>query len=504
MRKLRLIVLIFLLLFCIEVCTAQEIRLDVKEHVLRNGMKVLILERHTSPTFVGFIQCRVGSANERTGLTGVSHLLEHMLFKGTKIFGTWNYAAEVPLMKKMDALDEQIRAERAKLQTAYGRGDPGKIRAFQKEIRALQKEQERYIIKNEIWGIYQQNGADVLNASTSYDGTQYYVSLPSNRLELWMLIESDRMANPVLREFYSERDVVQEERRMSIDNRPWGRLFENLMATAYYASPYHWFVIGWPGDLENMRREDVERYFKTYYSPNNSVAVIVGDVKEEEVMRLMRKHFEPIPPQKIPLPLTTAEPTQVGERRVEVEFDAGPQLMIGFHGPPYGHRDQFALEICGEILSSGRTSRFYKKIVEEKKMAQYVHGYNLDQRLGNIFIIEANVKQPHTSAELEQAIYEELEKLKTEPISDWELQKVRTQIEANFVRGLGYNLGLAFRLAHAENLTGSWRNFDQRSRLQAVTPKDIMEAARKYFVKKNRTVVILVPVTKEEKKEVAK
>jgi predicted Zn-dependent peptidase len=497
--KLRLIFLAGLVILTACALAASEIHINVEEHTLKNGMKVLILPRHNLPVFTGFIQFNAGSVMEKPGITGISHLLEHMMFKGTHDMGTTDYKAELPFMKEIDELAGQWYAEKAKLRTEYGKGDPAKLKALEEKIKALIEKQRKYIVKNELWGTYLQNGAQALNASTGNESVQYYVSLPANRLELWAYLESDRMAHPVLREFYSERDVVNEERRMG-DNEPSYRLLKEFLAMAFASSPYRAPVVGYESDITTVRREDAQMYFKTYYAPNNAVAVIVGDVKPAEVMKLIRKYFEPIPAQKAPDPMMTCEVEQQGERRIEMEADAFPFVMIGWHGPKYGSKDEFALDVLSSILSDGRTSRLYRNLVEKQRVALAVGGYNLSYRYASLFIIRGMSKAPRTTADLEKAIYAELERLKTEPVEAREIEKVCNNMEVDFLRELSSNLWMAFKLGGAQTLTGDWRNFDQRAQLRSVTADDIMRVARTYFVKKNRTVATLTRASSSDGK----
>ncbi|MFH0800896.1 MAG: pitrilysin family protein [bacterium] len=496
MKKILLITLAFLLLSA--GAQARSVQVAVREHTLGNGMRVLILPKRDAPVVAAFIQFRTGSVNERPGLTGASHLLEHMMFKGTKIFGTTDYQAEAPMLREIDRLAALMEKEQAKLLTAYGKGDPGKVSALKQKIMALIEKERKYIVKDELWSTYQKNGCESLNASTGYDTTQYYVELPANRLELWALMESDRIKNAVFREFYSERDVVREERRLGIETRSEGLLWEKFMSTMFEATPYHWYVLGYASDIETMKREEVAEHFKTYYAPNNAVAVIVGDVQEDQVMALMKKYFEPIPAQRPPRPVFARDEKQCGEKRIEVEFDAKPSLTIGFHGPLFGSSDQYALEILGRILSLGRTSRFYQELIDKRPLALSADAYNMDMPYANFFVIEALPKAPHTTRELEESIYAELEKVKTEPVSQWELEKVRNQMDADFVRGLEDNMGLARMLGSAKIRTGDWRNFDEREKYAKVTPEDIMRVAGTYFTKTNRTVAELVSKEKEK------
>jgi predicted Zn-dependent peptidase len=405
--------------------------------------------------------------------------------------GTTDYKKELHLMEKIEKVVDKI-------DHAWAEKNKEKIKDLKEELAELQKEQKRYIVKDELWQTYMRHGGVGLNASTGNDGTQYFVSLPSNRLELWFFLESDRMKIPLFREFYSERDVVYEERRLRTDTQPRGKLWEEFEATAFKAHPYGWPVVGWAADLETVRRVEVEEYFKTYYAPNNAIAVIVGDVDVKEVIRLAEKYFERIPAQSPPPPVQTREPEQHGERRVTVEFEANPHLLIGYHKPELTHPDQFVFDVMGSILSRGRTSRLYENIVKKKKLATRIWASGGGQQFPNLFIFSATPRHPHTPEEIEEAIYEEIERLKTEPISDWELEKVRNQADADFIRGLRSNFGMAYRLGNYEALTGSWKYLvDVIEKRKAVTPEEIMNVSRKFFTSTNRTVATLVKIEKE-------
>ncbi len=468
-----------------------DIQLDVKKRVLSNGMRVLVLENHAAPVFSSIIRFSTGSVDEHPGITGTSHLLEHMLFKGTRIVGTSNYEAEVPIMAKIDSVAHLAYAEQVKLQSPLNPPDSSRLKELRQQIADLQTQQKQYIIKDELWGTYLQNGGSGLNASTGNDGTQYYVSLPKNRLELWAFLESDRMANLVLREFYSERDVVMEERRLSYDNQARGRLGEAAMSTIYSASPYSWPVIGWMSDLMTVQREDVEAYFKSHYSPANAVAVIVGDVNADSVFALCERYFGKVPAQPLPRPVVTRDAPQTGERRVEVEYDASPSAEIAWVTPQIGHPDLPALEVAADILSDGRTSRFFKNI-REKKLGTVNASVDYS-RLPGTFSCSVTPYGDHTIQELEAVIYAEIDRLKTEKVSEWELQRVRNQVDAQLLRSLESNNGLAFRLASSEGLTGNWHHFlDRANAVKQVTADDVMRVVKEYLVKKNRSVIYVV------------
>lgn len=504
MKKILLTVTMVVLPFSVQ-AKKGEIQLDVKSHTFSNGLQLLVVERHLSPTFSAIVRFKVGSADEKPGITGSAHLLEHMLFKGTRNIGTSNYDAEVPLMARIDTLAHELDRAIAETRKPTYRGGNERVDSLRALIAEIQEQQKPYIIKDELWETYLKNGGSGLNASTGNDGTQYYVSLPSNRLELWAYLESDRLAGPILREFYSERDVVYEERRLRTDNSPYGKLFEQFNAAAFTAHPYGWPVVGWASDLETVLREQVEDFFHQYYSPNNVVISIVGDVDFDNVVKTVERYFGNIPPSKNPVPpVTTVEPEQSGERRVTVEYDAEPQLAIGYHMPAGGDVDFEVFDIIGDILSRGRTSRLYKSLVEEKQLATSVGAGAGFTRYPDVFTITATPKAPHTVEEVEEAIYEELTRLQQEGPTDWELQRVRNQLDADYVRGLRSNRGLAWRLADMQAKVGDWSYMlTLKNKRQAVTAEGVKRVMAESFIPDNRTVAHLVKPEKKREGEQA-
>lgn len=486
-----ILLLLGFLLVCAPEIRAFSLEGRVKEFTLENGMKVLFLERPQSPTMALYIRFRVGAVDENIGMTGTAHLLEHMLFKGTKTLGTRNFAEEEKILARMDSVSMAMETEKAKGE----RTGAAYLRHLEESMKALQEEHAKYVIKDEIERIYKENGGVGFNAMTGADTTTYVVSLPANRLELWARVESDRLLNPVLREFYSERDVVMEERRRSVDSQPERILLENFLAVSFLAHPYGRPIIGWPADIRSLDREGTELFFRTYYSPANTVLTIVGDVKAEEALPLLKKYFERIPRRMLPAPLRTVEPPQAGERRLEVLADANPQMIIGFHKPNAPHPDDAALEIVERLLSSGRTSRFYRRLVEEEKIAVRVSAANgwPGERYPNLFLIFATPRHPHPAGDLEKAVLEELDRLKREPVPAEELRKIQNQIQTSFLRQLNSNARLAYWLSYGESLFGDWRYLVRRVEAYGkVTPEDILAAAKKYFTARNRTVAVLV------------
>jgi predicted Zn-dependent peptidase len=493
MKKILLTTMLVILPYTLQAETG-DIQLDVKTHTFSSGLQLLVVERHLSPTVSTIVRFKVGSADEKPGITGTAHLLEHMLFKGTEKIGTTDYKAEVPLMEQIDELAHELEQAVLETRDPLYRGGNEKVDSLRTRIADLQAQQKQYIVKDELWETYLKNGASFLNASTGNDGTQYYVSLPSNRLELWAYLESNRMAGPILREFYSERDVVYEERRLRTDNEPFGKLEEQLYAAAYTAHSYNWPVVGWASDLETVLREQVEDFFHQHYSPNNAVIGVVGDVKFEDVVKLVEKYFGNIPPSAKPVPpVTTVEPPQTGERRVSVEFDAEPQIAIGWHMPAGGGVDQETFDIIADLLTRGRTSRLYKSLVEEKQLVTSVRAYSSFTRFPDIFTIWATPKAPHTIEEVEKAIYEEIGRLGDEGPTEWELQRVRNQLDADFVRGLQSNFRLVYRLVDMQAKVGDWQYLlELRDKRQAVIPENVKSILQEYFTEDNRTVAYLV------------
>jgi len=363
---IRNMMLAAMLLMVVTVMPLQAAGMEDKvvEHSFTNGLKLLMVERHTSPTVSAWIRFKVGSAYERSDERGIAHLLEHMLFKGTKTLGTRDYAAEAPLLENIEQAAQLMLAEEAKGTKA----DKARLESLQKDLARLEKQAEQYVIKDEFFDLYARNGGSGYNAFTSRDGTTYLISLPANKLELWAAIESDRMRNPVLREFYTERSVVMEERRRSYDAEPSAKLWETFIAAAYQAHPYGQPTIGWTSDIKQLSRTKAESFLKRYYAPNNAVIAVVGAIKPAEVIRLVERYFGDIRP-GIPVPeVTTREESQQGERRVEIIGDAEPELVIGFHKTAMGTDDDIVFDVIASILGEGRTSQLYRSLVLEKQL----------------------------------------------------------------------------------------------------------------------------------------
>ncbi len=502
LRKPRAFIVNTALLFCVvaaiipKSAEAQDLAAFEKrmtEFTLDNGLKFLVLERHEAPVVSFHTYADVGAVDEVKGITGLAHLFEHMAFKGTKTIGTKDYEAEAGAMAKADEAFEAIKVEQRKGDQA----DQKRLEQLHKQFEEAQKEAQKYIVLDEYEEVLTREGASGFNAYTSQDATQYIVSLPSNKVELWMSMESDRFANPVLREFYKERDVVMEERRM-MENSPFGRLWEEFQAIAYLAHPYGESVIGHMSDLQTLTRPEAEVFFKKYYSPSNLTIAIVGDVNPQEIKRLAEKFFAGILSGPKPEPVETEEPPQRGERRVSVEDQSQPQVRIGYHQPNVNHPDSAVFQALAQIVGSGRTSRIYKSLVKEKKIAVSASAGRSWNKYPGLFTFSAIPAKGHTNQECEEAIYTEIEKLKTEPVSPEELAKAKTRTRAGLIRQLDSNSGLGAELTFYEVITGDWRNlFKQLDKIEKVTAEDIQRVAKEYFTSKNRTVGVIETVTEE-------
>ncbi|MBD3333939.1 MAG: insulinase family protein [Candidatus Eisenbacteria bacterium] len=462
----------------------------VTEIELDNGLRIIVMERHDAPVFTFFTLVDVGGANEVAGITGLAHMFEHMAFKGTTSLGTTDYQAE---RKALDRVDEAYAAylhEKRKHHLA----DPEELAALEEAFKEAQEEAAEYVVTNRFPEVIEEQGGRGLNAFTSSDMTGYFYSLPSNKLELWALLESDRFSNPVLREFYKERDVVIEERRRFSESTPMGRLYTEMVGVTFLAHPYRDGIIGHRSDLETFSRDEAREFYKTHYVANNMVIALVGDVDPDEVRRLAKKYFSRIPEGPPPPVVDTVEPEQLAERRVILEEDAQPVVMIAYHIPARSHPDWYAYEMLADILGSGRTSRLYEKLVKEDKLAtrMWVSTGQPGEKYPNLLGITATASEETDPFVLEEAIHAEVRRLFEEGVRQDELDKVRSRVKADFVRRLRSNWGLAIQLAINETRMGDWREmFRELDRIGEVTTDDIHRVARETLKKSNRTVGIL-------------
>jgi predicted Zn-dependent peptidase len=457
---------------------------------LKNGLTVLMLERHLSPTVSLYIRHRIGAVDEQNGKSGAAHLLEHMMFKGTTTIGTKNYMAEKKILDAIEKTGTVLDKEKRK----GSKADPEMIKKISARLKKLEDQHKKYFIPNEIDRLYTQNGGLDMNASTGQDVTTYHVSLPANKIELWARIESDRLLNPVFREFYTERDVVMEERRQRVESDPDGKLYEQFISAAYKIHPYGRPIIGWEEDLINLSPDSVKEIFKKYQAPDSMVIAVVGDINPPKTLKLIEKYFGRIPAsrdKKIAIP---AEPVQTEERRVNVTFDANPMMIIGFHKPNAPSYDDYVFDVLEAILTKGRTSRLYNKLVTDLQIAKSISASNgvPATRYPNLFTIFAQPRYPHTNSELEEMILQEIEKIKTQPVTDEELTKAKNNIKMEYIKSLDANSEIASTLSYYEILLGDYRYFaDYLSNIDKVTAGDIQKAAGIYLKKDNRTIAVL-------------
>lgn len=465
-------------------------RLPIVKYVLPNGMTLLFLRREGAPTVSFVTQFRAGGVDEWTGISGTAHLFEHMLFKGTPTLGTRDYAAEQRMFPRVDAVADSFTQEFRKGASA----DSVTIRRLRDRLRQLEDSARQYVESNEFWRVLTRNGAQRINASTFNDGTNYFFSLPSNRAELWFVLEADRIRNPVLREFYSERDVVMEERRRSVETQPVGMLREEFLQAAFRAHPYGRPVVGVASEIQTVSRTQALEYYRRFYAPNNSVVAIVGDIDTTQMKQWADRYFGDLAAGEPHRPVTTQEPPQRGERRIDVEFNANPSVMIGYHVPAAMHPDSRALSVLASLLTGGRTSRLVSRlVVRERVAASIAAGLQPGTRYPRLFTFTAVPIAPHATQEIETAAYEEIERLQREPPGDAEMQRVRNQIEAGSIGRIENPFSLALQLASSEALYGDWhQSFRFDGAALAVSPADVQRVARTYFSRNNRTVATLV------------
>ncbi|MGL5871222.1 MAG: M16 family metallopeptidase [Xenococcaceae cyanobacterium] len=466
----------------------QKVIKDITEFRLDNGMKFIVLENHKAPTVSFVTYADVGGANEVLGKTGAAHYLEHLAFKGTKKIGTIDYQKEKELLELSDRIFDELKA-------AEKSGDKTKLAQLQAEFSKVDLEAKKYAKQNEFGRIVETAGGVGLNASTSNDYTNYFYSFPANKLELWMSLESERFLEPVFREFYKEREVIIEERRMRTDNSPLGKLIETFLGTAFEVHPYKYPVIGSEADIRNIERKDIQKFFQTYYTPSNLTMAIVGDVNPQQVKQLAIGYFGRFQTGAKPPKVTAIEPAQTKTKEVAIEYPAQPVYIEGYHIPALKHPDYPAYEVISALLSYGRTSRLYRSLVEQKQVALSAEGFAgfPGDKFPNLMAVYALVARDRSLDDVAQAINIELQRLKTEPVSEAELDRVKTQLKAQVIRNLDSNMGMANILAEYEAKTGSWRNvFKELDAIAAVTPADVQKVAKATFIPTNRTIGRLI------------
>jgi len=454
--------------------------------VLPNGLTIVICERPEAPVFSYSTFIDAGDVNDPSGQSGLAHMFEHLAFKGTSEIGTTDYAAEKVALAKVEAANDAYEAEYLK---AVGRDDK-KVAELKQAFLDAQKEAHKYVVPNQFTDVAERNGAEGLNAFTALDETVYFWSMPENRLELWAWLESGRLSDTVPREFYKERDVVVEERRMRTDSNPIGRLVEQFLATAYVAHNYGRSGVGWPSEVSQISATEALAFHKKYYAGSNIVVAVVGDVKAAEAMPMLEKYFSKIPAGPKPEEMTTIEPKQFAEKTVVIREQTQPFFLEGYHRPDYRDPDDAVYDAISDIMSNGRVSRLYRSLVEQQQIAAVAQGFSPfpGDKYPGLFAFYAVPLPGHTPAEMRDAIHKEIDRIKTADVTDDELQMYKTRTRADLLRGLADNQGLANNLAQYQTRYGDWRElFKQLDKVDKVSKADIRRVANKVFVASNRT-----------------
>ena len=490
--------LTLVLLLAAAVLPAQDLKefeKKVTEFTLANGLHFTVVERHEAPVVSFHTVVNAGSADDPAGETGLAHMFEHMAFKGTESIGTTDWAAEKKALQDVEDVYDQVEAERNKGPKA----DQNKIDYLRMQLKQAINVAQSYVESNEYTRIIERNGGTDINADTSFDYTEYFCSLPSNRIELWFLLESQRFLHPVFREFYQERDVVQEENRTRNQPGSEGQLMRDFVAAAFAAFPYRNPPGGWPSDVDELRRGMAQAFFDKYYVPANINVAVVGDVDPAQVRRLAERYFGPLPARPLPPLIRTVEPAQDGPKTLVVESQSQPLFAAGFKRPGQDDPDAAVYEVISVILAGGRTGLLYKDLVQEQKIAIEVEAMPAypSSRYPNLFVIFVVPSVGHTVEENRKALEDMLKRLTAQKISAEALQRVKTQARAAVIRRLDNNSGLASLLASYYSGYGDWRRlFTQIDDLNKVTAEDVLRVAHSCFVGQNRTMAYTAPPRK--------
>ena len=464
----------------------KSIEQRITTKVLPNGLTIVICERPEAPVFSFSTFIDAGDVNDPSGQSGLAHMFEHLAFKGTSEIGTTDYEAEKTALAKVEAANSANEAEYLK---SVGR-DPKKLAELQKAVKDAEDEARKFVIPNQFTDVAERNGATGVNASTALDETKYFWSMPENRLELWAWLESGRLADTVPREFYKERAVVVEERRMRTDSNPIGRLVEQFLATAYVAHNYGRSGVGWPSEVGQITATEAMDFHKKYYVGANIVVAVVGDVKAAEAMPMLERYFSKVPAGPKPEEMTTVEPRQFAEKSVIIREQTQPFYLEGYHRPGYRDPDDAVYDAISDILSNGRVSRLYRSLVRDQQIAAVVEGFSPfpGDKYPGLFAFFGVPLPGHTPAEIRDAIHKQIDKLKTSDVSDEELAMYKTRTRADLLRSLADNQGLANDLTQYQTRYGDWRElFKQLERVDKVNKADIRRVAGKVFLAGNRT-----------------
>jgi predicted Zn-dependent peptidase len=515
-----------------------EIQGKIQSFTLENGLTIILYARGDAPVISCVTYVKTGSADEYVGITGIAHQLEHLAFKGTGNLGTKDFAAEQTATAEIDKVYARIQEFEQKLPadardpllTLLAKVSGGSrlempidksvevllsrwakdgisisnadkealaplVQSFAEKVKAA----EKYVEQNQYQKVIDVNGGWALNAFTNDDSTVYHVSLPANKLELWAAMETDRFMNTFPRQLEKEKQVVLEERRMRTDSSAFGKLYENFLSVAYQAHPYGVSVIGHRSDILGYTREKVMHFYREHYIPSQTIVAVVGDIDIPATKKMLMDYFGKIPAAPAPEQLVTVEPAQEGERRVEVEFPAQPLLFVGYHVPERNHPDNAALAVLDELATSGRSSRFYTHLVKPRKASAVGSWLGPGSRYPRLFFFRAEPTDEGNPDDLEANLLNEIERLKTEPPTAEEMERIVTRYRADVLRSLRSNMGLAQELASSQAITGDWHNvFKEIREISAVKPEQVQAMAKKYFTRKNRTVGRIVTTTGKE------
>jgi predicted Zn-dependent peptidase len=469
----------------------KEFEKKVTEFTLANGLHFIVIERHEAPVVSFNTYVNAGSLDDPRGQTGLAHMFEHMAFKGTPWIGSKNWPEEKKALDEVEAVYAKLEEERRK----DLRANRSRIETLQSQLKAAIDKANLYVETNAYPRIIEENGGVGLNAGTSLESTNYYYNFPANRAELWFLLESQRFLHPVFREFYKERDVVMEERRMRVESSPQGKLMEALLGTAFIAHPYRVGPGGWASDIQDLRLTEAEQFYKTFYVPGNITIGIAGDVNPTEVKRLADKYFSQLPSQPLPPLVNTVEPKQEGPKSIEVESPSQPLMFIGYKRPDQYDKDDGVFDVITMILASGRTGVLYKDMVRDKKLSLAAVSAPTfpGGKYPNLFLFFLVPAMGKTVEENEKEFYDVLEKFKTEKVDETTLARVKTKARAGLIRQLDSNAGLASQLTTYYVNYGDWRKlFTSLDDVNKVTSDDVQRVARTYFIPSGRTVALTV------------
>jgi len=465
----------------------QEFEKKVTEFTLPNGMRFLIIERHEAPVVSFHTYANVGSVDDPSGESGIAHMFEHMAFKGTPTIGSKNWPKEKAALAAIEVVYDKLDQEKNK----GFRSDPKKIAELEAQVKDAIATADSFVEENEYDRIVESNGGVGMNAGTGEDSTNYFYSFPVNRIELWFYLESERFLHPVFREFYKERDVVREERRMRVESSPQGKLVEALLATAIEAHPYRVMPGGWASDIDNFRANEAELFYKKYYTAGNITIGIAGDVNPVEAKRMAEKYFGRIPKGPLPPMVRTVEPKQEGAKRVAVESPAQPFIAIAYKRPSQYSPDDAALDVLSEILSGGRTGLIYKDLVRDKKIALAAASQDTfpSGKYPALFLFYVVPSTGHSLEENEKALYAIIEHVKKDKVDEATIARVRIKLRAALIRKLDSNSGLASELCDYSANFGDWRKlFTQLQEYDKVTADDVQRVAKTYLIENTRTV----------------